>query len=106
MQLVSSFLFECGRARVSRGADLLVMFVVVAHRAHPHEPHEAGGGPSEVPFAWPWRGVCGRVVHRHIELQRLVVDSLISLDEVEILGMRMTELIEPGPVVDADGVDD
>jgi hypothetical protein len=39
-------------------------------------------------------------------VKRLLVRPRIALDDVELVGVRMSEVIEPGRFVEADDVDD
>ncbi len=67
---------------------------------------EARVGQREVPVGVPGLRVRARIVDHHVELERLLVDALIALGQMQLLGVRMAHLIEPRLVVEADGVHD
>src|SRR6266540_2583984 len=79
------------------------MMVVVTDGTHPHEPHEAGAGLLEHAVPGPWSGVKLGIVDGERDLYG-VAHPRVALDEVQLLAVRVTELIQPGPVVEADRV--
>src|SRR6266436_2975618 len=56
--------------------------------------------------AHPGRGIRLWIGESHVQLQGLSIDPFVALHEVHLVAVRVTEMIDPGPVVIAIGVDD
>src|SRR6266403_4640562 len=56
--------------------------------------------------AHPGRGIRLRIGESHVQLQGVRVDALVALHEVHLVAVRIAEMIGPGSVVIAIGVDD
>src|SRR5258705_5558831 len=48
-------------------------------------------------------GVCARILHRDLDVHVTFVDARPPLDRVQLLGVRMSLVVEPRLVVEADG---
>src|SRR5882762_2488850 len=56
--------------------------------------------------AHPRRGIRLRIGESHVQLQGLSVDALVALHEVHLVAVRIAEMIDPGSVVIAFGLND
>src|SRR5467141_896953 len=56
--------------------------------------------------AHPRRGICLRIGESHVQLQGVSIDTLVALHEAHLVAVRITEMIDPGSVVIAIGLND
>ena len=61
---------------------------------------------KEFRIADPWARVHFRIGDRHRQFQSVGIDAAISLLQLHVLAVRISELVEPRPIVESDAVDD
>src|SRR5262252_7678133 len=92
--------------RGGRLAHVLEELLVLAHRTNLLITKESRRGQHKVPVREPRLGVRARVVDGQVDFELRAIHPFEALDEMELLGVGMTHLIEPRLVVQPDSIDD
>jgi hypothetical protein len=82
-----------------------VLFVV-PNRTHPGKTHEPGIRHPEIPVSGPGLGVGAGIIDRDVQLQLGLAHTLVAFDEMQLLGVWVSQLIQQRAIVGADRIDD
>src|SRR4030095_11211776 len=69
--------------------------LVLLYRANLLVAQEPGRRQDEVAACVPGLRVSTRIVDRHVEFHRVLVDATIAFDQMQLVRVRMAALLEP-----------
>src|SRR5262245_26803956 len=66
----------------------------------------AGGSPTDIPRRGPGLGVSAGIVDQRFIMKCVLVGTAESLDNVKLVGVWMSEVVEPRALIEPDDIDD
>src|SRR5689334_16655710 len=88
-----------------RLSEIVEEFLVFTHGTNLLVSQETCTGDGEVAPRSPLPGIGSWIIDRDIDLKAACIEPFIAFDQVELVGVRVAHLVQPGFVVESDGID-